>query len=338
MANYTAADVKKLRDATGAGMMDARRRSRRPTATSRRRSRAAHQGRGQGRQARGRALRHQRPGGRGGRRRRAGRAQLRDRLRRQERAVPAARRRHRRARRRQQGRRRRGPAGEKLSDGKTVAENIEALAAVIGEKLELGRVAVFDGQVTAYMHKRAADLPPRSACWSSSRATTSRPPAALPCRPPRCARCTSPATRSRPTTVENEQRIAEATAREEGKPEQALPKIVEGRVNGFFKEVVLLEQASVQENKKTVRRARRGRRDRQAVRPLRGRRLTAANEHQVFNPQCDGGRRRARTTHSGYRDESGLIRPFAPALPRGCCSSCRARCSAAASSASTPTW
>lgn len=54
-------------------------------------------------------------------------------------------------------------------------------------------------------------------------------------------------------TVENEKRIAEATAREEGKPEQALPKIVEGRVNGFFKEVVLLEQSSVQESKKTVK-------------------------------------------------------------------------------------
>jgi elongation factor Ts len=54
-------------------------------------------------------------------------------------------------------------------------------------------------------------------------------------------------------TVENEKRIAEATAREEGKPEQALPKIVEGRVNGFFKDVVLLEQASVQESKKTVK-------------------------------------------------------------------------------------
>jgi elongation factor Ts len=52
--------------------------------------------------------------------------------------------------------------------------------------------------------------------------------------------------------VENERRIAEATAREEGKPEQALPKITEGRVNGFFKDVVLLEQASVQDNKKTV--------------------------------------------------------------------------------------
>jgi len=46
---------------------------------------------------------------------------------------------------------------------------------------------------------------------------------------------------------------AEATAREEGKPEQALPRIVEGRVNGFFKDVVLLEQASVHDSKKTVK-------------------------------------------------------------------------------------
>ena len=54
-------------------------------------------------------------------------------------------------------------------------------------------------------------------------------------------------------TVESERRIAEQTAREEGKPEQALPKIVEGRVNGFFKDVVLLEQASVQDSKKNVK-------------------------------------------------------------------------------------
>jgi elongation factor Ts len=55
--------------------------------------------------------------------------------------------------------------------------------------------------------------------------------------------------------VENERRIAEATAREEGKPEQALPKIIEGRVNGFYKDVVLLEQQSVQPDagKKTVK-------------------------------------------------------------------------------------
>jgi elongation factor Ts len=53
--------------------------------------------------------------------------------------------------------------------------------------------------------------------------------------------------------VENERRIAEATAREEGKPEQALPKIVEGRVTGFFKETVLLDQPYVRDNKKTVK-------------------------------------------------------------------------------------
>ena len=53
-------------------------------------------------------------------------------------------------------------------------------------------------------------------------------------------------------TVENERRVAEATAKEEGKPEAALPKIVEGRVNGYFKENVLLEQPFAKEPKKTV--------------------------------------------------------------------------------------
>ena len=52
--------------------------------------------------------------------------------------------------------------------------------------------------------------------------------------------------------VDNERRIAEATAREEGKPEAALPKIVDGRVGGFYKQVVLLDQPSVQDQKKTV--------------------------------------------------------------------------------------
>ena len=89
-------------------------------------------------------------------------------------------------------------------------------------------------------------------------------------------RSTCPATRCPADVVENERRIAEATAREEGKPEQALPKIIEGRVNGFFKDVVLLEQASVQEQKKTVKQVL----DEagvtvKRVRPLRGRqRLT----------------------------------------------------------------
>ena len=53
-------------------------------------------------------------------------------------------------------------------------------------------------------------------------------------------------------TVENERRIAETSAREEGKPEQAIGKIVEGRVNAYFKDNVLLEQPSVVDGKKSV--------------------------------------------------------------------------------------
>ena len=51
----------------------------------------------------------------------------------------------------------------------------------------------------------------------------------------------------------NERRIAEQVTREEGKPEQAIPKIVEGRLNAFLKDIVLVEQASVREQKKTVK-------------------------------------------------------------------------------------
>ena len=74
--------------------------------------------------------------------------------------------------------------------------------------------------------------------------------------------------------VDKEREIAEATSREEGKPEQALAKITEGRLNGFFKEVVLLEQPSVKKQKDGEGRPRRGRRHAQPFRPLRGRRQT----------------------------------------------------------------
>jgi elongation factor Ts len=53
--------------------------------------------------------------------------------------------------------------------------------------------------------------------------------------------------------VANERRIAEETARNEGKPEQALQKIVDGRITGFYKDVVLLDQPSVSDNKKSVK-------------------------------------------------------------------------------------
>ena len=53
--------------------------------------------------------------------------------------------------------------------------------------------------------------------------------------------------------LEKERRIAEQITRDEGKPEQAIPKIVEGRVKAFLKDVVLVEQAYVKDPKKTVK-------------------------------------------------------------------------------------
>jgi elongation factor Ts len=143
--------------------------------------------------------------------------------------------------------------GQTLADGKTVEENITSLGAVIGEKLELRRVAYFGGTVATYMHKRASDLPPQVGVlveFEGGNVEVARGAAMqiAALKAQYVTRDEVPA-----DVVENERRIAEATAREEGKPEAAISKITEGRVNGFFKDVVLLEQSSVQDSKKTVK-------------------------------------------------------------------------------------
>jgi elongation factor Ts len=140
-----------------------------------------------------------------------------------------------------------------MADGKSVQDNVAALAATIGEKLELGRVVVFDGKVASYMHRRASDLPPAIGVlveFDGDDVETARGAAMqiASLRAQYLTRDDVPA-----DVVANERRIAEDIAREEGKPEQALPKIVEGRVNGFFKDVVLLDQPYVRDNKKTVK-------------------------------------------------------------------------------------
>jgi elongation factor Ts len=144
-------------------------------------------------------------------------------------------------------------ANVQLEDGKTVAETISALAVVIGEKLELGRVSSLTGNVATYMHRRASDLPPAVGVlveYEGDNEPAARGVAMqiAAMRPRWLTRDEVPA-----EIVAKEREIAEATAKEEGKPEQALPRIVEGRVNGFFKENVLLEQSSVTDNKKTVK-------------------------------------------------------------------------------------
>jgi elongation factor Ts len=146
--------------------------------------------------------------------------------------------------------------GQTLADGRTVAHAIEELNAVIGEKLELRRLAVLEGKVATYMHRRQSDLPPQIGVLvafdgEGDAAAESARQAALQVSAMRAqyvSREDVPA-----DLVENERSIAEAIAKQEGKPEAALPKIIDGRVNGFFKEVTLLEQASVRDNKRTVK-------------------------------------------------------------------------------------
>lgn len=135
----------------------------------------------------------------------------------------------------------------------TVEEAIAALSAKIGEKLELRRVQYFDGNVETYLHKRAADLPPAVGVLvefegSDNDAAHSVALQIAALKAKYLTRDEVPA-----DVVANERHVAEETAKAEGKPEAALSKIVEGRLTGFFKDVVLLDQPSVSDSKKSVK-------------------------------------------------------------------------------------
>jgi elongation factor Ts len=140
----------------------------------------------------------------------------------------------------------------KIGD-KTVEEAIAELSAKIGEKLVLRRAQYFDGNVETYLHKRAADLPPAvgvlvefTGDGTEAAHAVALQIAALKAR--YLSRDDVPA-----DLIANERRIAEETAKAEGKPEAALAKIVDGRITGFYKDVVLLDQPSVSDNKKSVK-------------------------------------------------------------------------------------
>ena len=137
-----------------------------------------------------------------------------------------------------------------LGDG-TVASAISDLAGVIGEKLELGRVAVLAEPTCIYLHRRSSDLPPQVGVMVSYAGSEDAAKGAAmqiaAMMPTYLTREEVPA-----EVLDSERRIAEASAREEGKPEAALPKIVEGRVVGFYKQSVLLDQPSVIDSKQSV--------------------------------------------------------------------------------------
>lgn len=134
-----------------------------------------------------------------------------------------------------------------------VGELISDEAAIIGEKVELRQVRTVTGDsVEVYLHRTSKDLPPQIGvvvAYSGDDAETARSIAQHIsfANPSYLSREDVPA-----DAVEKEREIVTEISRNEGKPEAALPKIVEGRVSAFIKQVALLEQDYAKDNKLSV--------------------------------------------------------------------------------------
>ena len=141
----------------------------------------------------------------------------------------------------------------KHEDG-TVTDAINNFTGIIGEKLGVGAVEYIEGEnVEAYMHKTSTDLPPQVAVLVATDAAGAEIAhdvavhiAAL--SPQYLTEDDIPE-----EVVENERRIATELTISEGKPEKAVPKIVEGRLQGFFKQVTLMDQGYARDPKQSVR-------------------------------------------------------------------------------------
>jgi elongation factor Ts len=144
--------------------------------------------------------------------------------------------------------------GLEVRPGRTATELIEEAGASLKERLDVGRFARFQGgHVTSYLHKSDPGLPPTLGVLvqldeggAEIAQDLAHQIAAM--RPQYVTRDEVPQ-----DLVASERRIAEKLTREEGKPEQAIGKIVEGRLNAFFKDVVLTEQESIRVQKKSIK-------------------------------------------------------------------------------------
>jgi elongation factor Ts len=140
------------------------------------------------------------------------------------------------------------PAGSQ-----TVGELIADEAAILGEKVELRRVRTLTGDhFQVYLHRTSKDLPPQVGvvvAYSGDDAETARSIAQhiTFANPTYLSRDDVPE-----ADVDKEREIVTEISRNEGKPEAALPKIVEGRVNAFFNQVALLDQDYAKDNKLSV--------------------------------------------------------------------------------------
>jgi len=144
--------------------------------------------------------------------------------------------------------------GVEVRPGQTAQQLIEEAGASLKEKLELGRYALLEGgYVASYLHRSDRALPPTLGVLvqldvPSEEAGKDVAQQVAAMRPQYVTRDQVPG-----DVVEHERRIAEQMTREEGKPEQAIGKIVEGRLGAFFKDVVLTEQAFIKDPKKSIK-------------------------------------------------------------------------------------
>ncbi len=144
--------------------------------------------------------------------------------------------------------------GLEIRPGTTVQQHIDEASAALKEKLELGRYTLLEGgYIATYLHKSDPQLPPTVGVLvqldkESAEAGKDVAHQVAAMRPQYVTRDQVPS-----DVVEKERAIMEQITRDEGKPEQAIGKIVEGRLNAFFKDIVLTEQPFVRDPKKTIK-------------------------------------------------------------------------------------
>ena len=135
-----------------------------------------------------------------------------------------------------------------LDEGMTVAEKVLEQTGVIGEKIEVSAQVIEDVQVSSYVHagNRLATLVGfnKSVDHQVARDIAMQVAAMSPIAVDK--------NNVDQETIDRELEIAKDLARQEGKPEQMLEKIAQGRLNKFFKEHTLLNQAFIKDGKKSV--------------------------------------------------------------------------------------
>ena len=135
----------------------------------------------------------------------------------------------------------------------TVKEAVEEAAALFGEHVKVGQFAKISGEhVEVYAHKKSAEMPPSIVAMiaTDEAGAAVAHEAALQISAMGAQWLTREDVPA--DVVESERRVATEKSLAEGKPEQIVPKIVEGRLNAFYKETVLLEQPYVKDPAKTV--------------------------------------------------------------------------------------